>query len=93
MEPKEFELQQQHEPEEAQLFIKYANKVNGEQKILNSPEPALVKTCRLCKNLDGSVILVIVVTVAQTGIHLFTVSSLMQYLYIYFRYSSSNIRR
>ena len=31
MEPKEFELQQQHEPEEAQLFIKYANKVNGEQ--------------------------------------------------------------
>ena len=40
MEPKEFELQQQHEPEEAQLFIKYANKVNGKQWILNISFPS-----------------------------------------------------
>ena len=34
MEPLEFELLQQHEPEEAQLFIKYAESVNGEDFLL-----------------------------------------------------------
>ena len=30
IEEKQFELLQQHEPEEAQFFIKYADNVNGE---------------------------------------------------------------
>ncbi len=41
MEPTEFELTQQHEPEEAQLFIKFAENVNGEHGRAASTGPAV----------------------------------------------------